>query len=132
MARQYSAAQNPDGTRQARTIVAYSAAGDVATGAGTFRIYNDSGVAWTILSVRASAGTAPTGAALTVDVNLNGTTIYGTQANQPSIPAGQNTSGKASGHSVTLWPDGGYVTVDVDAVGSTTPGADLTVQVTVA
>lgn len=133
MPREYSARLNPDGSRQARDVLALSMAGAVTVGTGTFRLYNDSGVTWTILSVRASAGTAPTGAALTVDVKLDGvTSIYGTPGNRPTILAGANTSGKNTGHSVTAWPDGSYLTVDVVAVGSTVAGSNLTVQVTVA
>ena len=37
--------------------------------------------------------TPPAGAALVVDVNKNGTTIYTNQANRPSIAAGANSAG---------------------------------------
>ena len=106
-------------------------AGTASVAVGTARWYNETATALTILSVRASAGTAPTGAAVIVDVNVNGTTIYGTQANRPTIPAASTTSGKATGHSVTSIPAGGYLTVDIDQVGSTVAGADIVVQVEV-
>jgi len=63
-----------------------------------------------------------------VDVNLNGTTIFGTQANRPTI-AISGTTNKTTGMSVTSWADGDYLTVDVDQVGSTAAGANLTVQI---
>lgn len=108
-----------------------SKAGAVVVGAGTFTWYNDAGVPLTIRSVRASVGTAPTGATLMVDVNLNGATIYTTSANRPTIPIGAKTSGKNTGMGTTTIPDGGAITVDVDQVGSTVAGADLVVQIDV-
>jgi hypothetical protein len=50
-----------------------------------FRVYNDTGEDLTVTGVRASVGTAPTGATLIVDVNLAGTTIFTTQASRPAI-----------------------------------------------
>ena len=83
---------------------------------------------YTLESVRASVGTAPTGASILVDVNKNGTTIYGTQSNRPTIAAGTNTAvgGTAS---TTTFASGDYITVDIDQVGSTVAGSDLTVTV---
>jgi len=110
-------------------VFPFSRSGTLETGQGAHRLYNDTGFALTIRSVRASVGTPPTGAPIIVDVNVNGATIFTTQANRPTIPAGQNTSGAATGQSVTTIPDGGYFTVDIDQVGSTQAGADLTVQI---
>jgi hypothetical protein len=63
-----------------------------------------------------------------VDVNLNGTTIFTTQANRPAVTAGTN-GGSLAAPNVTAVPNGGYLVVDVDQVGSGTPGADITVGV---
>ncbi|GII89616.1 hypothetical protein Ssi03_76060 [Sphaerisporangium siamense] len=109
----------------------FTLAGTIATGTGTARFYNDSGQPLVIKGVRASVGTAPTGASILVDVNLGGTTIFTTQANRPAIAASSNTSGKVTNMNVTAWPDGGYLTIDIDQVGSTIAGADLVVQVIV-
>ncbi|MEU4534397.1 hypothetical protein AB0G15_05985 [Streptosporangium sp. NPDC023825] len=106
----------------------YSVTGAVTTGAGTYRVYNDTGRTLTISSVRASVGTAPTGASLIVDVHKNGTTIFTTQSARPTIAVSTNTS-KSTTMDVTTWADGDYLTVDVDQVGSTVAGANLTVQV---
>lgn len=111
------------------STAAFSMSGTVAVGAGTYRIYNDSGTTQTIASVRASVGTAPTGASLIVDVLKGGTTIFTTTANRPTITASSNTSGKAT-PDVTAWADGEYLTVSVAQVGATVPGSNLTVQVT--
>lgn len=123
--------KKPDGTVQPATpgtVFAFSVAGTLSTGVGAHRIYNDTGVTLTIKSVRASVGTAPAGASLIVDVNVDGVTIFGTQANRPAIAAGGNTN-KTTGMTVTTIADGSYFTVDIDQVGSSTPGGNLTVQV---
>lgn len=83
-----------------------------------------------IIDVRAKVKTAPTGATLIADVNKNGTTVFTTQANRPTIAI------SATASSTTL-PDvrnlvaGDVITVDVDQIGSTVAGAELLVQVTV-
>ena len=106
----------------------FSKTGSLVVEAGVHRLYNDSGANWTIVGIRASAGTAPAGASILVDVNVNGTTIFTTQANRPAIAAATNTSGRVTNMDVVTVANGQYVTVDVDQVGSTTAGSDLTVQ----
>lgn len=96
---------------------------------GTARIYNDTGATLSIKAVRASVGTAPTGASIIVDINVSGTTIFTTQGNRPIIPASGNTSGKVTNMDVTTISDGSYFTVDIDQVGSLVAGANLTVQI---
>jgi hypothetical protein len=110
-----------------REVVTVTIPGALAVGAGTLRFPVGSGT-WAITSVRVTAGTAPTGSAAIVDVHKNGTTIYGTPANRPTVADGANdaTGGTASTTSVTA---GDYLSVDVDQVGSTTPGADLVVAI---
>jgi hypothetical protein len=112
-------------------IQPFSSSGLLMAEAGTHRLYNDSASPWTILSVRASVGVAPTGAAVIIDINVDGTTIFTTQANRPTIADGGYTSGKKTNMTVTTVPVGSYLTVDIDQVGSTTPGSDLTVQLEV-
>lgn len=100
-------------------------ASTVTAGAGTFSWWNELGVPVYIRSVRASLGTAGT-TATTVDVNINGTTIFTTQANRPSLASGVTTV-KVTNMNVVEIPAGGRVTVDIDAAGS--GSASLTVQV---
>lgn len=109
-----------------RTIT-FARAGSVAVGVGTFRWYADAGVTLTILSVRVNVGTASTSGTPTVDVNVNGTSIYGTQANRPTVAVGSLTSGKNTGFSTTTITDGSYLTADIDVAGTGT--ADLIVQI---
>jgi hypothetical protein len=102
--------------------------GALAVGVGTQRIYNDSGTTLKIRSIRASLGTAASANATTFDVKVNGTTVYGTPANRPTLAAGSNTSGKNIGFTAgASIPDGGYVTADVVAAG--TGAADAVLQV---
>lgn len=95
---------------------------------GKFKLYNDTGTTLTILSIRASVDTAPTGASVIVDIHKNGTTIFTNQANRPTI-AISDTTNVGGVPDVTSWLAGEYLIVSVDQVGSTIAGADLTVQV---
>lgn len=107
----------------------FTMTGTLTVVAGKARFFNDSGGTLTITGVRASVGTAPTGASILVDVNIGGTTIFTTQGNRPAITATNFTSGKVTNMNVTSWANNTYLTVDVDQIGSTIPGGDLTVQV---
>lgn len=83
-----------------------------------------------LISIAAAVGTAPTGAALIVDVNQNGTTVFTTQANRPQIAAGSNYAAAGGAPEVTMFTAGtDYMTIDVDQIGSTEPGRDLVVVV---
>lgn len=106
----------------------FSRSGTLTLSTGTFRLYNDSGSTLTIKAVRASVGTAPTGAAVVVDVKVNGTTIFASSAARPTIAVSTNTA-KVTSFATTSISDGQYFTVDVTQIGSTVAGADLTVQV---
>jgi len=119
----------PQGSRgPAGTQPTFQRAGQLVTLTGTSRFYVED--AATISVVRASVGTAPTGSPILVDVNRNGTTIFTNQANRPTIAAGTHTD--TATPAVTALVAGDYLTVDIDGVGSTNPGADLTVSVTLA
>lgn len=110
-------------------LFAFSKSGNLSTGSGAHRIYNDAGATLAIRAVRASVGTAPSGGSILIDINVNGTTIFTTQSNRPAISSGQNTSGRITNMNVATVSNGSYFTVDIDQVGSVAPGADLTVQI---
>jgi hypothetical protein len=82
----------------------------------------------TIVKVKVVVKTAPTGAALIVDVNKNGTTIFTTQGGRPSIAIGDTTDDSDT-PDVTALAETDKLTIDIDQVGSTIAGADLTVEV---
>lgn len=106
----------------------FTVEGDLVTSTGVLRIYNATGVTKTISKVFLSVSTAPTGAAIIVDIHKGGTTIFTTQANRPQIAASANT-GYSTTIDVTSWADGEYLTMDVDQVGSTIAGSNLTVHI---
>jgi hypothetical protein len=62
--------------------IALSITGAVATTSKSTVLMPHAG---TIRSVTAAVGTAPTGATLIADVNIDGTTVFTTQANRPTI-----------------------------------------------
>lgn len=85
-------------------------------------------VTFTITAVDVEVKTAPTGANIIVDVNVNGSTIFADPSDRPEIVATQFT---ASGGDLgtTSITSGQSVTIDVDQIGSTIAGADLVVMV---
>lgn len=108
-------------------VLLFSHSGNLTVGTGVFRVSIHGGT-FQIVSVDAMVNTAPTGASAIFDVNKNGTTIYGTQSNRPTIAA-SGTDATVGSHSVTTVTTGDYITVDVDQIGSTVAGANAVVSV---
>lgn len=135
MATSYTSPPRPPGwssdAERGQIYVFNAGTGNISAAAnfGGIRIKNTFGTDLTITDVRAIIGTAPTGATAIMDVNIDGTTIFTTQGNRPTIAISGTTS-TTTAPDVTSWPVGGVLTVDVDQVGSTVAGAALTVQVT--
>lgn len=73
-------------------------------------------------------GRQPVGADAVFDVDVDGTTIFTNQANRPRIADGTLESVPAT-PGVTLVPAGARVTVDVDQVGTLSPGSDAMVTI---
>lgn len=109
-------------------VCTFSMPGALIVKTGASRQYFES--SFTIVTVRASVNTPSVGSSIICDVKKNGTTIYTTQADRPTIAAGTNTA-TANNPDITSISPGDYLTVDVVQIGSTTAGADLTVTVTV-
>lgn len=109
-------------------IANFSQQGTLSVGSGSFKLPFTTTA--TLASVQLAVGTVPTGADLVVDVNKNGTTIFTTQANRPTVPDGDADGvGAEATPDVTSIGEGEYLTVDIDQVGATVAGADLTVSV---
>lgn len=102
----------------------YFATGNLTVRTGKSFIYNDTGAVWTFAAGRAEVATAPTGAGIIVAVKVNGSTAFNI-----TIPSGSTTSGLVSPTTYQV-PIGGKVSLDITQVGSTTPGADLSVTLT--
>lgn len=84
--------------------------------------------ALTITNIKAAVVTAPTGADLILDIHKNGTTIFTTQGNRPTIPAGE-TADSSSVPDVISLAAGDIVRLEIDQIGSTIAGADLSVTI---
>lgn len=82
-----------------------------------------------ITEVQVAVEVAPTGAALIIDINDNGDTIYTTQANRPTIAIGDNTSAVELPDVIEIGK-GEMITLDIDQVGSTLAGSNLMVTIT--
>jgi hypothetical protein len=87
-------------------------------------------VAGTVVDVRAYLSTAPTGSSFIVDLMKNGTTMFTTSANRPTIAAGTNASSTTLPDVVSVAP-GDRLRMDVIQVGSGTAGSNLYFAVTV-
>lgn len=81
-----------------------------------------------IVSVWVSVSLAPVGSDIVVDVNKNGTTLFTVQENRPRIPDGDTfPPGGGAIPALNSVVAGDRVGIDVDQVGSSTPGSDLVV-----
>lgn len=86
--------------------------------------------AQTITKVYAKAKTGPSGASILIDINKNGTSIWNTtQANRLAIASGA-TYGTQTSFDTTTLVEGDIITFDIDQVGSSTAGADITIILT--
>jgi hypothetical protein len=89
------------------------------------RIYNRTGSPWTIVGVQLWVNTAPVGATATLQVNKNGASAF-------TISVATTVQGSSSPSATNIAvADGDYLDVDVTAVGSTTPGSDATLTLSV-
>lgn len=111
---------------QTRNAV-WSQPGDVTTTLEieSLRLYADK--SGTITNARCSVNTAPTSSAVTVNFLKNGTTIFTTSANRPSIPAGSFTD-ISSTPDVTTYVADDYFRIDVVAEDSGDTATDLVCQ----
>ena len=76
----------------------------------------------TLQSVKVQVDTAPTGSALILDVNRNGTSIF-IPANRPTVNAAGNSGDSSTFVSADL-SEGDICSIDVDQVGSTVAGGN--------
>jgi hypothetical protein len=113
----------------ATMLPAFTKPGALTISAGSARLPIDG--TYTITGVRLMVNTAPTGASIIADVKKNGSTIFTTQANRPSIAGSANSGGPGVAPDVTTLVAGDYLTIDVNQVGSTVSGSDLVVTVLV-
>lgn len=108
-------------------FVPFTKPGTLTAGSGVMAVPFPAAV--TITGVIMRVGTAPTGAAIVVDVNKNGSTIFTTQGNRPSIAVSTLATAASAIPDIVSFAAGDYLTVDIDTIGSVVAGADLSVQV---
>lgn len=102
--------------------------GPVSVRTGTVRYPVRTG-SWIIERVTIQTSSAPTGSAIIVDVNKNGTTIHSGGTGRATIAA-SSTTGTTTTFSTATLTTGDYLTVDVDQKGSSNAGDDLVVVIT--
>jgi hypothetical protein len=114
--------------QRGESMITYGKASTIATATGKIRYKFPFNA--TIIGVSAAVGTAPTGSPIIIDINKNGTTMFTTQANRPQIDIGAfSTASEVTDIDVDTISAGDYITVDIDQVGSSTPGSDLSIFV---
>ena len=94
---------------------------------GTAKVTFRMPFAMTLTSVRLNVNTAPTGAAIIVDINEGGSSVFSTR---PQIDANAKTnvgSGTPAVISDSALADDAEITIDIDQVGSTIAGKGLKV-----
>jgi len=93
---------------------------------GGVRVYADK--PWIITETHLATVVGPTGQALIVDVNKNGSSMYSTR---PQIAAGSTVGEREpeGTYANRCLARGDYLTADLDQKGSSVDGEDLTVQV---
>jgi len=115
--------QGPTGLQgnSAQSFSLFSLQGNVFVYTGTNRFYFEQ--AYTLNKIRASVATAPTGSGIVIAVNINGAL-----SSTITIPAGSNTATTAP---LTALSAGDYATISITSVGSTLPGTNLTVSLSI-
>jgi hypothetical protein len=106
-----------------------SGAGAVGTNVSARLKVNFAG---TITKAKAYAKTAPVGSNLIFDINKSGTSIWAsTQANRVKVTAGANEDTDQTNFDTSTFSADDIFTVDIDGVGSSTAGSDITVMLEV-
>lgn len=82
-----------------------------------------------IAIVELACGTTPTGGPIVIDINLNGDSIYANQALRPRIMAGTKFGVGPTPNTTAIGESPQILTIDIDQVGTTSPGANLGVVI---
>ncbi len=95
---------------------------------GTNRVRFRMPFAATLLAVRASVNTAPTGSTLIVDVNEAGASVLGTKLSIDATEFSSTTAASAATITDSSLADDAEISIDIDQIGSTVAGAGLKVS----
>jgi hypothetical protein len=99
-----------------------------ALATGTNRIRFRMPFAATLLAVRASVNTAPTGSTLIVDINEAGTSVLGTKLSIDASEFTSTTAASAATITDSSLADDAEISIDIDQIGSTVAGVGLKVS----
>jgi hypothetical protein len=99
--------------------------------AGTNRVRFRMPFAATLLAVRASVNTAPTGSTLIVDINEAGISVLGTKLSIDATEFSSTTAASAATITDSSLADDAEISIDIDQIGSTVAGAGLKVTLSV-
>jgi pyridoxine 5'-phosphate synthase PdxJ len=117
--------------RDADTIVLACSDETTALTTGTNRVRFRMPFAATLLAVRASVNTAPTGSTLVVDINEGGTSVLGTKLSIDATELSSTTAASAATITDSSLADDAEISIDIDQIGSTVAGAGLKVALSV-
>ena len=99
--------------------------------AGTGKVYFRMPYAGTLLAVKATVNTAPTGSTLICDINEAGTSVLGTKLSIDASEKTSNTAASAATITDSALANDAEITIDIDQVGSTIAGKGLKVYMKV-
>jgi hypothetical protein len=112
-------------------VIPFGRNGTLSASTGTLPFVAPSSM--TISGFWVACGTAPTGAAIIVDVLKNGSTLWPTNpANRPEIAPGNTKGASLAVPDITALAAGDVLMIAVVQVGSKVPGADLGLSMVVA
>lgn len=117
--------------RDVDTIVLACSDETTALATGTNRLRFRMPFPATLLAVRASVNTAPTGSTLIVDINEGGTSVLGTKLSIDATEFSSTTAASAATITDSSLADDAEISIDIDQIGSTVAGAGLKVTLSV-
>ena len=98
---------------------------------GTNKVHFRMPYAGTLLAVKATVNTAPTGSALICDINESGTSVLGTKLSIDVSEKTSDTAASAATITDSALANDAEITIDIDQVGSTVAGLGLKVYLKV-
>lgn len=101
-------------------------AGPVQGVVAAYRAFRMTGV---YLSVGGAPADNSGSAGIIVDINKNFSTVFTTQANRPTIADGAVVGGPGVAPNVSAVAAGDVFSAEIDQVGPSTPGTDLTIVI---
>ncbi len=110
-----------------RGQICFTIAGALEVGTNLAFPFRPSGV-FTIEEVYVECKAAPTGAAIIIDINKGGTTIFTDPARRPQIADG-GTAATSGVPNIPGLVKNDQLTVDIDQIGSGDTGENLTIQI---